>query len=248
MTIKHVVLASGGMDSTTALALAIAASSPEEVMALSFLYGAKHGHREYDAAFAIAQYFGCVLHSVTLNHTVFEGSGSALLGESEMPNDEYQVPEEDGPSPTVVPFRNAVLISNAVAIAESIGATNVIFSGHASDHEHWAYPDCSPEFIGTMIGAVYAGTMGKVRLTAPFLWVEKATIVSFAATAVAPLHLTWSCYEGKELHCGTCPTCRERLRAFNVAGYIDPVEYANEVEFTTQRKFPYAHNYQRLPF
>lgn len=222
---KTVVLLSGGLDSTTALALML--SRGDEVRALSITYGSTHEMRELASAAQVCAYFGCTHQVVGLPPSVFRGGYSALLGESEIPDAEYQDVETEGPSPTVVPFRNSNLISIAVSIAHANGMEKVVFSGHATDHAHWAYPDCSPEFVGAMTTAVYVGTMGEVRLVAPFIWMTKTEIVELAAELKAPLHLTRSCYRDQEFACGTCPTCIERVKAFREAGYIDPIFYSD---------------------
>lgn len=103
---------------------------------------------------------------------------------------------------------------------------------HADDGANWAYPDCTPEFIGGMAGAIYVGTYHRVRLRAPLLELNKMTVVSLGIGFKAPYHLTWSCYKGGEKHCGTCPTCRSRRDAFRMLrkgglNIKDPTEYAN---------------------
>ena len=229
-----VVLLSGGMDSTTALAQAINDDN-FNILALTAGYGSLHQKAETRAAKQVVAWYQrmlvdapCILEHriVELDPTIFKGGSSSLLGEADMPKAEYQDIEHEGPSPTVVPFRNANLISVATSIADALGYDRVYVAVHANDHNRWAYPDCSPEFIGAMANAVYVGTMGKVRLITPFIWMTKGDIVTRAAVLGAPLQLTWSCYVGGGKPCGTCPTCQERVAAFNDAGFIDPVDYA----------------------
>jgi 7-cyano-7-deazaguanine synthase len=105
------------------------------------------------------------------------------------------------------------------------GASWVFWGAHAEDAENWAYPDCTPEFNGGMANAIYIGTYHKVRLAVPFQWLRKYQIVSRAFQLQAPLELTWSCYRGREKHCGTCPTCRARKAAFAQASHPDPTLY-----------------------
>jgi len=222
---KSIVLLSGGMDSTTALAQAIKQS--DEVVALSLLYGSKHQASENGAAQMVVRHYGILREVIAMEPEVFAvPGGSALLeGGQEVPNEEYHDPEKESPSATVVPFRNANLISQAVAYAEAHGFDRVWVAVHASDAQGFAYPDCTPEFMGAMAAAVYVGTHRKVRLEVPFQWMTKAGIVQRAHSLGVPLQLTWSCYRGGKLHCGACPTCLERIKAFETAGFVDPVVY-----------------------
>jgi 7-cyano-7-deazaguanine synthase len=89
--------------------------------------------------------------------------------------------------------------------------------------------DCSPEFIGCMTGAIYAGSFMRVRLVAPLLYMTKAEVVTLGYHHHAPLELTWSCYQGGEYHCGTCPTCIERHQAFIAGIGMDPTQYLTKV-------------------
>jgi 7-cyano-7-deazaguanine synthase len=224
---KAVVLFSGGLDSTTALYQAMRDGS-EKTLPLLFSYGSLHNHMEAIAADRIASALGLRVEHFTLPRAIFKGGNSALLGESEVPDADYVVAAE-GPSVTFVPNRNAVFISAAVAIAQARGYDMVYMGMHASDHTNWAYPDCSPEFLGAMANAVWVATSGTVRLVFPFVWMTKAQIVKRAASLHVPVYNTWSCYKGGYKHCGTCPTCRERIDAFIEAGYLDPVGYLKDV-------------------
>jgi len=222
----NLVLLSGGMDSATALGLAMK-DSPN-TMAVSIRYGSVHSDSEAKAALAVANWYGLGLHEVCLPHSIFRGGQSSLLGESEIPTEEYHDPEKETPSSTVVPFRNALFISVAVAMAEAQGCARVWLAVHATDHLGFAYPDCSPEFIGSMLSATYIGTHRKVRLITPFLWISKAQIVRLGMELRVPYQLTWSCYRGGDSSCGECPTCLERKKAFAEACYFDPIPYLKE--------------------
>jgi len=135
---KSIVLLSGGMDSTTVLAQAVVDS--QEVLALSLGYGSRHQKAEQEAARKVIGYYGVNLVTLELNYSIFRGGSSALLGEVDVPNEEYHDPEKESPSATVVPFRNANLISTAVAIAEARGYGQVWVAVHASDAQGFAYP------------------------------------------------------------------------------------------------------------
>lgn len=217
---KAVVLLSGGVDSTTALALAL--QDGRECIALSALYGQKHSV-EVEQARRIATHYGVESRTLNLSPQVFEGSGSALI-DGDMPQMTYEeIEAAEGVSPTYVPFRNGILISQAVAVALTLEAGEVWAAPHSEDARNWAYPDCTPEFNGSMAAAVYVGTYGKVRLVTPFQWLRKAEILQLAIDLGVPFELTHSCYEGARPPCGTCPTCVARARAFEEIGVTDPL-------------------------
>jgi len=225
---KRLVLVSGGMDSATALAIAAQDVSAEDLAAISFRYGSRHENAEIGASMNVARYY-CNNHSVIpISTQIFEGSGSALIGESAVPNEEYHDPRTETPSVTIVPFRNAIFMSIAVAVAESRGFDEVWIGTHGTDSLGWAYPDCSPEFTGAFSAAAYIGTLHKVRIIAPFMCMTKSEVVTTAYKFHAPLQDTWSCYRGGNMQCGECPTCLERIKAFQDAGFIDPVKYIVE--------------------
>jgi 7-cyano-7-deazaguanine synthase len=226
---RSVVLLSGGIDSSVALGCAIQDSSiagNKNVGAISFHYGQKHKDMEIAAATKIANHFGIPHHIIFLDTSVFRGHGSALMDEQKMPELTYEeIAKASGPSPTYVPFRNGVLISQAVAFALSQGASHVYYGAHAEDARNFAYPDCTPEFNGALSAAVYVGTYHQVRLVTPLQNLSKAGVVALGSKLGIPFSLTYSCYQGRDLHCGTCPTCLGRKAAFDSNYIIDPTEY-----------------------
>jgi 7-cyano-7-deazaguanine synthase len=231
---KGIVLLSGGMDSTTALAQAVA-DGCSEILALNVSYGSKHNSREEQSAIEVVEWYNKrnEVESITFENLsiagIFKGAKSALMGSIPMPHMTYQeIAASEGPSPTVVPFRNGVLLSIAAAIASSRGYDAVFIGAHAEDARNWAYPDCTPEFMGAMANSIFIGTYQKVRLVFPLIWMTKEDVVTRAACLDAPLQLTYSCYEGRSAHCGKCPTCVERIHAFIAAGFNDPVSYEDE--------------------
>lgn len=241
---KAVVLHSGGLDSTALIEKAIE-DGATEILALSIKYGSLHNEAEGAAAADIIQWYRQDQDvvkferlSYSLPADIFAGEASALMGEISMPHLTYQqITESKGPSPTVVPFRNANLISIATAIADARGYNYVYIGAHGEDAHEWAYPDCTPEFLGAMANAIYVGTYQKVRLVFPFIWMMKSDIVLYAAQQGAPIEMSWSCYNPKVIaeagngrmpewmHCGNCPTCIERAHAFAIAGFVDPTSY-----------------------
>ena len=227
---KAVCLLSGGLDSTTCLALAI--KENDEVFALSFNYGQRH-EKELISAESVCFYYGVPQQVVDIPKELFSGAISALIPFSpvSMPHLSYkEIAEGQGPSPTVVPFRNAIFLSFAAALAVTNGAHKVYGGMHAEDARGWAYPDCTPSFLGAFAAAVNIGTYREVDLVIPFQWKMKKDIVELGKELGVPFGLTWSCYEGREKHCGKCPTCVERLEAFSASHCKDPVEYEIELK------------------
>lgn len=225
MSAKSLVLLSGGLDSTTCLCLAVNSCGADNVIALSLLYGQKH-NREIKAAQNIAHHAGCE-HIVLELPNIFAGYGSTLIDpHMDHPEMSYQeISSSTGVSPTYVPFRNGNLLSAAAALALVRNAHYIYYGAHAEDARGFAYPDCTPEFNGAMASAIYVGTYHQVRLLTPLQWLSKKEIAEMAQHLNAPIHLTYSCYAGREQHCGKCPTCISRVQAFKLAGIKDPVAY-----------------------
>lgn len=106
----------------------------------------------------------------------------------------------------------------------------IYFGAHSEDAHNWAYPDCTPEFIGAMANAIYIGSYMQIRLHTPLQWLNKEGVVRLGDSLNVPFETTWSCYKGEEKHCGTCPTCRSRRQAFITAEVKDPTPYATNEE------------------
>ena len=205
------VLLSGGVDSSTALALAL--SQDPQVEAISFSYNQKH--KELEAARKIADYYK-VPHQILEVSSVFSGSKSSLNAENdiEVSTGDYATQTEAN---TEVEFRNGIFISILAGIAMQKGASEIYFGAHLDD-SGVIYPDCSPEFIEAMNQAVQLGSGGKVRLTAPFGQVKKKDIVTKGVELGVPYELTYSCYNGVYPPCGKCGTCIDRNKAFLANG------------------------------
>jgi 7-cyano-7-deazaguanine synthase len=152
--------------------------------------------------------------------------------ELEMPSGSYEdYDEQFGVSPTYVPYRNGNFLSVATTLALVQGASEVWAGMHAEDAHNWAYPDCTPEFLGAMANAIYVGSYHQVRLITPHMWRTKADVVRAGEILDVPFMLTWSCYNGEDEACGTCPTCIGRIQAFKEAGTMDPVPYQIEIDW-----------------
>ena len=222
---KALVLFSGGLDSTTCLALAIEQYGADEVLALSVSYGQKHT-KEIDAARAVAAYYGVKLQTLDLAEIFKDSDCSLLKGSSqEVPKESYaeQLTETNGkPVSTYVPFRNGLFLSSAASIALSHGCEVIYYGAHADDAAGNAYPDCSQDFNDAINRAIWIGSGKALRVEAPFVGKTKADVVAEGLRLHAPYHLTWSCYEGGEKPCGLCGTCRDRAAAFAANGTEDP--------------------------
>ena len=223
MSNKAIVLLSGGIDSTTCVAMAVAEGY--EVIALSLFYGQKH-QKELEQAGMVAKHYG-IKHLVREVSGAFTESSCTLLqGNADIVHKSYaeQLAEMggEGTVATYVPFRNGLFLSYAAAIAVSVGATAIYYGAHADDAAGRAYPDCTPEFVEAMGKAIYEGSGRICTLKAPLINLNKAQIVAKGLSLKAPYELTWSCYEGGDKPCGTCGTCIDRAKAFAANGVKDP--------------------------
>ena len=223
---KDIVLLSGGIDSSTCLAVALQESSPNDVLAINIYYGQKH-EREMRSAREIAEYYGVELMELDLS-IIFSKSDCSLLHNSvhTIPHESYaeqQKKTHGGPVSTYVPFRNGLMLSAAASIAMSIGAKHVYYGAHADDAAGNAYPDCSIAFTDAINRAINEGTAGNISIMAPFISLNKAKVVQIGLKLGVPYQKTWSCYEGGEKPCCTCGTCIDRLNAFQANGIEDPL-------------------------
>ena len=223
---KALVLSSGGVDSSTALGLAVQKYGKENVIALSISYGQKHD-KEIRSAKAVAAYYGVEQQFLDLS-LIFRDSSCSLLRQSteEIPEESYaeQLQKTGGTKPvsTYVPFRNGLFLSAAASIALSRDCEVIYYGAHADDAAGCAYPDCSPAFNQAMGEAIREGSGQQLRIEAPFVNGNKADIVRTGLKIKVPYHLTWSCYEGGDRPCGKCGTCRDRAAAFAANNVKDP--------------------------
>ena len=227
---KALVLVSGGLDSTTCLALAVKEYGSENVVGLSIFYGQRHD-KEIKAADAVCEYYK--VEHITLDlSSMFQFSDCSLLQHSdgEIPEESYeeQLSKTDGkPVSTYVPFRNGLFLSSAAAIALSKGCSKIYYGAHADDAAGNAYPDCSTDFNNAMNTAIYEGSGKQLSIEAPFITKNKAGVVKLGMELGVPYELTWSCYEGHDKACGKCGTCIDRKAAFELNGITDPIQYEN---------------------
>jgi 7-cyano-7-deazaguanine synthase len=216
MPLTDVVLLSGGLDSTTLLA----ANTKTTGLVLSVDYGQRHS-RELEAAFAVAAHYGIEHQVLDLRSWGLLLTGSALTDPTvDVPHGHYA---DASMAATIVPNRNATMLMAAVGIAVTRGARRVLTAVHAGDHP--VYPDCRPAFISAISYAALLATDGKATVAAPFSEITKTDIARLAGELNVPIGLTWSCYEGGDVHCGQCGTCVERIEALHDAGVTDPTMY-----------------------
>lgn len=219
---KTVVVVSGGLDSVT-LAHHLAHSG-HELTVVSFDYGQRHS-KELLFAQACAKRLGVEYVPVDARPLQSVLAGSSLTDTSiEVPEGHYA---EESMKSTVVPNRNAIMISIAAGLVISRKANALAVGVHGGDH--FVYPDCRPGFVRSMETTLLEGNEGFIdpdfKLLAPFIDGTKTDIVRRGAELDVPWEQTWSCYKGAEHHCGLCGTCVERREAFTEAGVVDPTFY-----------------------
>ncbi len=222
---KAIVLLSGGLDSTTALA--IAHYQGFELHTLSFDYGQRH-QRDVAAAEAVAKYYGVQQQrTVTIDLRAF--GGSALTDDFDVPHSRTLENMAQEIPITYVPARNTIFLSFALAYAEVAGANAIFLGINAIDYS--GYPDCRPEYLEAYERMANLATKASVQdgrsfhIHAPLIQMNKAQIIQKGVELGVPYGLTWSCYEGRELACGTCDSCLLRLNGFAEAGMRDPIGY-----------------------
>lgn len=230
MTRKAVVVLSGGLDSTTCMG--IAKSEGYELYPLTFSYGQRHD-REVGQAKKVASYFHAKNHRIVDINFFKQIGGSALTDAS------IDVPQEgvgaDIPA-TYVPARNMIFLSLASAYAEVLGA-EAIFIG-VSSVDYSGYPDCRPEFIDSMNQTVNLATKTGVSnhdlsIKAPLIHLTKKETIELGTKLRVPYQLTTSCYNGGDKACGTCDSCRLRIKGFKEARLVDPIPYQIDIDWNT---------------
>ena len=189
---------------------------------LSFDYGSKHNHREIPFAAEHARALGVRHEIIALDFVNRLFASDLLRSGGPVPEGHY---EAANMKQTVVPFRNAIMLSIACGFAESAGAGGLVIAAHGGDHA--IYPDCREDFMRAMGDAMRLGTYAGVALLRPFIALHKGGIAALGARLGVDFSRTWSCYVGGAVHCGKCGTCVERREAFAQAGLADPTAYAS---------------------
>lgn len=225
---RAVILASGGMDSATAAA--VAQDAGYELYMLHTSYGQQTESKEYECAQAQAKAFDAAdfLH-LTTDH--LSKIGASSLTDDEMDVEEADLESDEIPS-SYVPFRNANLLSMATSYAEANDCEAVFIGAHSEDFS--GYPDCRPEFFEAFQQVVDVGTKPETEISveAPFVESSKTDIAERGLELDVPYEHTWSCYRDEAPACGTCDACAFRLQAFQNLGERDPIEYAERPDYT----------------
>jgi 7-cyano-7-deazaguanine synthase len=223
---RAVVLASGGLDSTVAAALA--RRDGYALHLLTVAYRQRHAV-EVERSRQVAAALGATQH-VVIELDLRAIGGSALTGDVSVPKRRTDAERNRGVPVTYVPGRNLIFLSLAAAHAEALEASVVYFGANVIDYS--GYPDCRPEFIKAVEAALNVGTkagmQGKsIEIRTPLLRMTKAEIIRLGLTLNVPFHLTHSCYDPiGTIACGQCDSCLIRKRGFEEAGVVDPIEYA----------------------
>lgn len=225
---KAVVLLSGGVDSSTAAA--IATKEGFELYALIFRYGQRH-EREIEAARKVAAFLKFKEHLI-VDFNLRAIGGSALTADIDVPKGRSTKEIGHGIPVTYVPARNTIFLSFALALAEKIEAENIFFGANQLDYS--GYPDCREEYIRAFEKmanlATKAGVEGKtkIKIRTPLIRMTKAEIIKTGLDLGLDYSLTWSCYDPtpEGLACGLCDSCQLRLKGFREAGATDPLPYA----------------------
>ena len=210
------IIVSGGMDSITLLH----ERKDTIALAVSFDYGSNHNAREIPFARLHCQRLGIRHVVIPLAFMQQYFKSSLLEGADAIPDGHYA---DSNMKSTVVPFRNGIMLSIAVGIAERNSLTRGLLPHHGGDHA--IYPDCRPEFITAIDAAAKAGTYVDVAIEAPYTNISKTDIARRGKSLAIDYSETWSCYKGGQVHCGTCGTCVERKEALREAGIADPTVY-----------------------
>jgi 7-cyano-7-deazaguanine synthase len=210
------IIVSGGMDSITLLY----DKKDEIALGISFDYGSNHNAKEIPFAKMHCERLGIkhIVINLGFMHQYFKSS--LLEGADAIPEGNYA---DENMKSTVVPFRNGIMLSIAIGIAESNNLKKVFIANHGGDHT--IYPDCRPEFIKAIDEAATTGTYVNVHIEAPYTNITKTDIARRGAELGINFAETWSCYKGGDKHCGKCGTCVERKEALELADVPDPTEY-----------------------
>lgn len=210
------IIVSGGMDSITLLY----DRKDDIALAISFDYGSNHAQRELPLAQMHCHRLGIEHIIIPLEFMQKYFKSSLLEGAEAIPEGHY---EDENMKSTVVPFRNGIMLSIAIGIAESRGLKTVLIANHGGDHA--IYPDCRSEFIRAIAAAGEAGTYTNTTVEGPYTHITKSDIARRGKMLGIDYTETWSCYKGGEKHCGRCGTCVERREALRDAGIEDNTEY-----------------------
>jgi 7-cyano-7-deazaguanine synthase len=211
---KCVIVLSGGPDSATVSYWAKAQGY--QIYPITFNYG-QIALKETEAAQKISEKLGTTTKIIDLSALKEIFSNVTSLCNTDIPlTSEFS-------APIIVPFRNAIFLSAAVAYAVTVGADKIFYGAQGSDEPF--YPDCRKEFYEAFEKAARLGTCEEITIKAPFSGGKKSDLIKEGTKLGVPFELTWSCYRDEKKHCGKCESCVNRKKAFQEAGVIDPTKY-----------------------
>ena len=213
-TKKAVIVLSGGPDSATVAYWA--KKQGYQIYPITFKYG-QIAVKETEAAQKIAQNLNTSTKIIDLSNLKDIFAGATSLVSREIPlTSEFS-------APIIVPFRNAIFLSAAVAYAVTVGANKIFYGAQGSDEPF--YPDCRREFYEAFEKAARLGTCEEIEIKAPFSGSKKSDLIKEGKKLGVPFQITWSCYLDGKIHCGKCESCTNRKKAFKEANVVDPTEY-----------------------
>lgn len=224
---NKVLILSGGLDSTVLLYDSYVKYG-NNLHTLTYDYGQKH-MKEIDCAFKISKKLN--IHNRILDVTFIKSIARSALTSSDIDVPNIKDVLGDPQPVSYVPNRNMMLLSIAASYAESINADEVIYGAQAHD-TFSGYWDASPEFLTAINNVLNLNRRNKIQITAPFINMNKTDIVKLGQKLNVDYSDTWTCYNGREKACGTCPTCANRLKAFIDAKIKDPIEYEVNIDWS----------------
>ena len=224
-----VCLVSGGMDSL--VCAAIANNEFENLAFLHLNYGQKTEERELESFKKIAYFYKVpASHQKIIDVSFLKQIGGSSLTDDKIDVKKYKGDDSDEIPDSYVPFRNTHIISMAVSWAEVIGAKRIYIGAVYEDSS--GYPDCRPSYYEAINNLIKEGTKdGDIKVVTPVIFLKKDEIVKLAVKLKAPLQYSWSCYERNDKACGVCDSCALRLRGFQKAEIVDPIEYITRPEY-----------------
>ncbi len=218
-----VCLVSGGMDSL--VCAAIANNEFENLAFLHLNYGQKTEERELESFKKIAAFYNVApSHQKIIDVSFLKQIGGSSLTDDKIDVKKYKGDDSVEIPDSYVPFRNTHIISMAVSWAEVIGANRIYIGAVYEDSS--GYPDCRPSYYEAINNLIKEGTKdGDIKVVTPVIFLKKDEIVKLAVELKAPLQFSWSCYERNDKACGVCDSCALRLRGFQKAEIVDPIDY-----------------------
>ncbi|MGZ4031765.1 MAG: 7-cyano-7-deazaguanine synthase QueC [Tumebacillaceae bacterium] len=235
-TKKAVIILSGGLDSTTCMA--VAEKEGYELYPLSFYYGQKAAI-ELESAKKVAEHYGVAdRHFIADLNSIIRGSALTDT-DKEIPTNRNEEEMDQAVPVTYVPARNIIFLSIALSYSEAIGATAMYIGVNALDYS--GYPDCRADFIAAFQEVINKGTAAGahgngISIETPLQFLSKADIVRLGTELGAPLQYSHSCYFGTDPSCGICDSCLLRIKGFQEAGVPDPIRYEIDIDWTASKK------------